>query len=277
MRAGAALAALAVAGLPGSALAQRTQTADAVVQGSVLNHDTALPIAGAAVRLIDVSTEEQGLVPILTNEEGHFAFRRVPEGTYLLRAEMLGYQPRQDTLVLERGTEIRVTLELAVSPVQLDPLRVEVVSRPSYNMEQFEARRARLHGSFLDREAIEDRLAIRVSDLFLGLPSVSVVGGRPNNLRGIANRCPMPVYVDGIRTGESIDNAIPPDAIEAMEVYTSLGEVPVQYRTGPCGVVLIWTRGQVAPSRASPRQGGILWKGVLAVAGVVSLLWLASH
>jgi hypothetical protein len=229
------------------------------------------------VTLTEVDTEDERLGPLLTDEEGRFVFRQVPPGTYLLQAAMLGFQPRRDTLALDRGTEVQVALGLSVSPLPLEPLLVVVMSRPPSDMDNFRARRARLHGTYFDREDIEERFAVKVSDLLRAVPSVSVIEGRPNNLRGggggFSAGCPMPVYVDGIWTDQSIEDAISPDMIEAMEVYPSLGQVPVQYRRGPCGVVLIWTRRDVA----TERRPGALWKAFTAVAAVATLLWVLSR
>lgn len=272
------LAASALA-LPGPGQAQDRD--NAVLRGSVSDHGLGGAIAGASVTLVDLDTEDERLGPVLTDEAGQFSFRRVPPGTYVLHAAMLGFQERQDTLALDGGTEVRVVIELSVSPVPLDPLVVEVVVRPPANVDSFDARRARLHGTFLDREAIEERFAHKISDLYMTVPSVSVVGGRPSNLRGggggrSMGGCPMTVYVDGVETDGSMEGAISPDWIEAMEVYTSVGQVPVQYRRGPCGAVLIWLREGGRSETGMERRSGTLWKGVLVLTSlaVTGLLWV---
>ena len=57
---------------------------------------------------------------------------------------------------------------------------------------------------------------------------------------GFGNTCQLRIFVDGLPAdGWDIDS-IPPEYLEAMEVYQGLA-VPIQY--GPsCGVVLIWLR-----------------------------------
>jgi hypothetical protein len=98
------IAVTAVFELPGEADAQVSR-GNAVVQGSVWDHDSRSPIQGASVTLTAADTEDASLGPLLTNEEGHFVFREVPPGTYVLQATMLGFQPRQDTLALGGATE----------------------------------------------------------------------------------------------------------------------------------------------------------------------------
>ena len=54
--------------------------------------------------------------------------------------------------------------------------------------------------------------------------------------------CELEVYIDGARTFSTDLNQIPPDWLDAMEVYLG-AEAPVQYSgLNPCGVVLLWTR-----------------------------------
>lgn len=44
--------------------------------------------------------------------------------------------------------------------------------------------------------------------------------------------------------GWDIDFAVSPIDIAAIEVYTSLAELPVEFRRGgSCGAVVIWTKG----------------------------------
>lgn len=70
---------------------------------------------------------------------------------------------------------------------------------------------------------------------------------------GARPACYMDVYIDGIlvyadnqRPGVPLFdvNTLPPAHIEAMEVYTSAAQVPIQYNrtSSSCGVLLIWTR-----------------------------------
>jgi hypothetical protein len=63
----------------------------------------------------------------------------------------------------------------------------------------------------------------------------------------------MDVYVDGALVYQyGINppmplfnvNSLPPDQIEAVEVYTSAVQIPAQFNTAGsgCGVLVIWTR-----------------------------------
>jgi len=52
------------------------------------------------------------------------------------------------------------------------------------------------------------------------------------------------VFVDGMRTLEVDLDLIPPNQIEALEVYGGGISPPIEFSFGTngCGVVLIWTR-----------------------------------
>ena len=65
----------------------------------------------------------------------------------------------------------------------------------------------------------------------------------------------MSFYVDGQPFGPTspgIDIDIPPEEIEALEVYKS-AQVPAQFggATAGCGVIVIWTRDRAAPADTS--------------------------
>lgn len=272
---------MALAFLPAPVHAQITGASggEAVLEGVVTNHETGAPIAGAEVGLLPTWAKGEAVGPHLTDDEGRFGFTRVAPGAYVLRVGALGYQTREDTLELAPQTVTRVGVELSVAPIPLDPLSVEVEAQPwrSWEMEMFERRRARRAGRFFDREDLDERLAYRVSDVLRTVPSVGILNGTPENLRtplGVG-RCPMPVFVDGIRTVAGFDSDLPIDMIEGIEVYTNIAEVPVQYRTGPCGAVLIWLR--TGPVSAVQRPPGYFWRAVGAVLGVAALFWAVSR
>lgn len=57
---------------------------------------------------------------------------------------------------------------------------------------------------------------------------------------GLATRCRLQVYVDGVRTSQNLD-LIPPAQIEAMEIYRGIS-TPMRFLGDGCGVVLLWMR-----------------------------------
>jgi hypothetical protein len=72
-------------------------------------------------------------------------------------------------------------------------------------------------------------------------------GGSTGSHSGLGE-CQVQFWLDGVpfqplHEGR-ISNEIPPSEIEAVEVYRSNAETPVQFRRqgSGCGTVLIWTR-----------------------------------
>lgn len=247
------------------------------VHGVVTDHDARTPVDGALVSLVPLASEIRPPRPRITDADGRFAFDSVPGGRYLLEVGRLGYEGREDTLLVEPDTEVRLVVGLSVSPLAVEPLVVEVTKRwRSRDLEGFDARRARLHGTFMDRAEIESRFARRVSDLLLTVPNTQFLGGALRNLRSdMIRACPMPVFVDGVPVAGGIDDHVSPDMVEAIEVYTSLAMVPPQYGPSRCGVVLVWLRPAVPPE-PDPRRGrNRLLRGAAALGAFLALVLLA--
>jgi hypothetical protein len=112
-------------------------------------------------------------------------------------------------------------------------------------------REKRGHGAFLDRAAIESRMAIRTLDIFRQVRGFNVAvnpKGEPYlvNTRGY---CPPLLFLDGIQM-YTVDGRVDPsdfvhpEEVDAIEAYAGLGTIPPQYNTtgAACGVVLIWTK-----------------------------------
>lgn len=271
-------------GVPVVATAQVTSAADprpgrANVEGVVTDHHTMTAIAGAEVRLASLVEDSDSPAPLITSGDGRFAFDNVSAGRYVLEIGTFGYEPREDTLLVEPDTEVRVTVDLSATPIPLDPFVVEVTRRGgSRVMEALEARRTRLHGTFIDRAAIDRSSPNRISDLLRMVTNTQVVGGQLRNLRdGIATVCIMPVFVDGVRAAGGIDTSVSPDMVEAIEVYTSIAETPPQFGPSRCGAVVIWLRPAVRPDPATGVRRSNLLRGVAALAAFGTLVFLGSR
>jgi hypothetical protein len=71
--------------------------------------------------------------------------------------------------------------------------------------------------------------------------------------------CRPTVYLDGMRLGtaEDLDFLANVNTLEAVEVYTSAGQAPVEFWSGGCGSLVLWTRmegGRPVP-KAKPDSG----------------------
>jgi hypothetical protein len=200
----------------------------------------------------------------LTTRAGRFEFAAVAPGEYVIEATHIGYQPVQETLLIDgSGRTYLVELRLATQAIALEPITVTVAARRhiSGDLAQVYDRIAEIRkwgfGTAFDRDDIEQRNPARISYLLEGIPSVRferirgvpyLVSTRASS--GVGGPCIMTVYVDGqvyvsrTRGGGDINRMLQVSSIEAVEVYHPSQRMPAQYwgSEAGCGVVLIWSR-----------------------------------
>lgn len=201
---------------------------------------------------------QQGHRGALTDARGRFVLDHLSPGLKTVRFTALGYVTRTEVIevVPDRVTNLRVSL--SPDPVELDPIEVTVERREIALQDVgFYRREAEGFGEFIDREEIEMRVPVQMTDLFTRLPGVDVRADGANPLEryvitrgGRAEGCFPRVVLDGVVMSGGgdvpavIDHMIDPQAVAGVEVYPSSTGVPPQYAgTGAsCGVIVIWTR-----------------------------------
>ena len=207
---------------------------------------------------------------------GKFTLEDLPEGRLLIVVGKLGYKP-ESTHVTIFGSRVLVQ-EFRLSPPVTALAEVKVTGTASHpDMSGFEERRKQNGaGKFIDRATlanVENRSTgmvlsslggVRIwqgnNQAWASTTRIAVSGNlRATGLRqedisaGARPACYMDVYLDGTivyQFGVSPPmplfnvNSIPPDQIEAMEVYNSSAQAPSRFnRTGSeCGVLVIWSR-----------------------------------
>lgn len=236
------------------------------ISGRVVDRETGDPVSRARVEIRRrVSGARARFVD--TDTLGAFAFDGVAAGLYSLRIERLGYRQLTDTVRVTGEGETVVTASMVTEAVDLEPLVVTAVRRESPFMRGFEQRRARGIGSFITREEIEDRHPFLASDLFRTLPGIRIAPGNAVDGARLVMRgqCQPKLYIDGVPEfeGISIDHAVKPVDIEAIEVYSTAG-VPPRFSGNACGVVLVWTR---VPQPV--RSDTSFWKRLAIVGGLL--------
>ena len=194
------------------------------VEGVVIEPTTGLPVPNVELRLLGTNR--------VVRSDSLGAFRlTLDAGRYLVRATRLGFGPRSVPLDVADGDTVTMSIEMDVLPVALS----EVVVRA--------------------REEIERRAPRQISDM------VQERGGRVAGCSRAAT-----IYIDGVmlvpipignpvygRRTEPIQrdlrlDHIPPQEIEAIEVYGGPAVAPAEYSGTvapglvPGCIVLIWTR-----------------------------------
>ena len=205
-------------------------------------------VGGAALGEVDVVVEDRDGARVVTGRSGRFLLDGIAPGLVRLRFERLGYASRGVELVVRPGRTTDVEVTLATRPIELDPIEVTVRSDFLERAGFYRRARRGMGGVQFDRTDIEDLRPLLISDLMRRVPGVQM---RYENgqARAVARRrydrgtCTLSVRVDGADTWTSDLDWLPPDNVEAVEVYYGLS-MPIEYtsRFGACGVVMIWTR-----------------------------------
>ena len=131
------------------------------VQGQLVNRETIEPVEGALVLLLSAQGEEHD--GYLTNAAGRFILRAPGPGTYIVRAERIGFETStSEALTLAPGQMFGLRMEMGEVAIQLDELRVEgeqrCVVRPEEGMDLArvweEARKALTVQEWTEREGM---------------------------------------------------------------------------------------------------------------------------
>jgi hypothetical protein len=218
--------------------------------GRVTDASTGRPIAGVLIRLTNTN------VSAITEADGRFAIPEVRAGQLALSAEMLGYAPRTESIVVSPGQLVEATFGMTTQPIALEPITVTIRSRWLDSNGFYERRIGGLAGHHFTRADIERRAPGQFTELLRDLPGVSMVSDEvgklqvrfrrvttmTGNFSDLSRGCEPGVYYDGVPMNLGFDrlHEIPVPFIDGVEVYVGAA-TPIQFKH-PCGVILIWTR-----------------------------------
>ena len=157
-----------------------------------------------------------------------------------VRFQRLGYAARTATVIVQPDKTIEIAASMSARPIELEPITVVVRSR-LLERNGFYQRANSSAGTRFSREDLAAISPIFISDLFVRVPGVRMEAGvLMGRQTFFGTTCELRIFLDGLPMEGWDFDTIPPEYLEAMEVYQGLS-VPVQY--GPsCGVVLFWTR-----------------------------------
>lgn len=236
------LGVLAVALLTGGfGFAAAQQDSLATLTGTVRSARDGRPLVDAMVAL-------RGAFSV-TDSAGRFTMTRLAPGQYGLRLEYAGQRSRDDyEIVLSRGRTLELSILLDVTVVDLAPIVVEAASTAyALSLAGFYERRGRGFGRFLTRADIERRHPPNLSAMLIGTGVVMRCGRTllcsPVRVRS-GRRCPVSVFIDGMKVENYNIDLIPTEDVLGLEVYRQGVDTPVEFSrfSAPCGAVVIWTR-----------------------------------
>jgi len=188
-----------------------------------------------------------------TGAGGRFNLGELPAGRHKIRFSHLGYAERTESIDVQMGRVTTVRVVLDVNVIALDPIEVTVDRRDAtLEGRGFYQREEDGWGYFVDREDLEARNPIELTDALDRFPGVRVVsnpnspGQRHLRLRNFGRTCAPTVFIDGVRMiglgGMSINDMVDPSVVAGVEMYRGVAGRPAEYWGSSCGVVLIWLR-----------------------------------
>ena len=198
------------------------------------------PVVGARVRLALGGSE------VRTDAAGRFELPVVGPGPAQLDVVALGWRPERRWVTFPASGTADVDVTLA-APVRV--LEEQRIVASSAFARDFERRRQRGSGYFMDRERIAANGGTALSDLALTFPGLQVrqgdIGRTLETLRR-GSPCPIAVFLDGSPIDQQqLDAVVTPDQLYGIEYYPGFASPPVQYTASArseCGTLLLWTR-----------------------------------
>jgi len=249
----------AAAGYPAASAAQQTPPPNTVnINVTVVSAVTRAPVAGATLRLRTVPEAS-----VVTDSLGRAAFVGVPKRMEGIEATHAEFEPRTEVLLLREGDFDAVSVTLPLKPRGVTKLgTVAVIAVAPSKAPGLEERRTIGRGHLIDRREIDRARPRSTTELLRRVPGLRVeTQGSQVRIRSRrAGDCEMLLYLDGMPIYNelapgtrrsrgptavvSVIDRIPPDMLEAVEVYLGPSETPPQYSRGGanCGAILLWTR-----------------------------------
>lgn len=243
----------AVAATPGLAPGEEAPKplGSAALSGTVVGAD-GKPLEGAQVYLVGTA------IGARADYRGAFRLTGLPAGTQTVEVRQISYAPKRFAVDLSPARASKLAAVLDTRTTVLGEVKVE--GKAHSDIPGFEDRAKRGFGTFLTRDDIEKQQAILLTDLFRTVPGLTVNFDGTNygvsSSRSVGSGCSVQWFLDGSpfdNTSNDLDQMLRPDDIEAIEVYKSASEVPVQYQgsNASCGTILVWTKR--AAGRSKPK------------------------
>ena len=238
-------------------LVAASASADSAVRGAVRAHGLAR--ATGHVRRTNGSPIDRAQVLVigtgastLTDGSGAFTIDSLPPGSRELEVRAIGFLPANTVVDLRNHAAATAELSLVNRVAQLDAVTVYGKAPNRNEAGQFAERSRGVFGRFFTADQIKRIAPISVPELLRMIPGLHVQTAQGSLMSTVTSRgegfdasCLPDVFIDGFNVADgatSLDNLVRPGEIGAMEVYVDPNTVPVQFKRGACGSIVIWTR-----------------------------------
>ncbi len=249
-----------------------SSSAAQTINGTLMEVETGQPIS---LGLIILMTEEgDSITSGVSNGQGRFSVSSPEPGSFVILASAFGFkETAAGVFDLGEDAAMDVEFRIAAAPMPIDGILVSL-QRPALQHQLvkngFVRRVTRGLGRFITPIDIEKSAARSAADLFRGIPGVGLTypqgglnsfAGEVIRLAGAGSFCTPTIYLDGARMSAEMTENLPIDmiaplqSIDAVEIYRRPAEIPIEYGmtasgnvsnrgtgSGPCGVIVIWTR-----------------------------------
>ena len=225
------------------------------LEGVVLAQDTGRPLAGVTVTLTTLARSA------ITHGDGTFHLREIPPGTYLLRAERLGYRILElEVEVL--GQEDRVILRLEPAPLSVEGFVVTGGVSERSREDVLQATNV-LHGEELQRRLQETVAGTLASEPGVTATSMGPATARPV-IRGLSGDRVL-LLEDGVRVGDvsnsGADHATALDPSSARRIEVVRGPASILYGANALGGVVNVIRDEIPTSVPHHVTGAVTVQG----------------
>ncbi|MEA2763046.1 MAG: hypothetical protein QOD47_2330 [Gemmatimonadaceae bacterium] len=231
-----ALACAAIGTLSLTPHAAAAQVAGAGTITGTVTSDTGQPVSGVQVLVVG-----RGM-GATTDADGHFTIRGVPPGTYQLRAQRIGFAPRNTQVTV--GANQAITADLALTQLATTLTTQVVVGYTTQQRRDVSDAVSSVRG-----DDIADQKVATIEEALRGrVPGVQISGsgepGRPAQIiirgqNGFGN--PSPLYVvDGMYMSENPN--LNPDDVESIDVLKDASAAAQYGAQASNGVIVIRTK-----------------------------------
>jgi hypothetical protein len=244
-----------------------------VVRGRIAEKSSRAPVAGVGVLLLDRTNRPR--MAALTDSSGYYRIVAPAEGAYRLSFSRTGLTTlRINTVNLHSGSDMVLDTALTMSVTTLTPVNVEAkleVHPPPGNphkYDEFLRRKSLGFGHFITRDEIDSKPQSDTRALFSNIAGIkfridgarwfltsqrcsggSIPGmGTGNYRKPLKDEKYDPmIFINGLPISRSSNGMemlreIPPQEIEAVEVYQGAAEMPPEAKGDACFAIFIWLR-----------------------------------